>query len=77
MNDSIVIHKIAKGHFDSYLKKFACTLRNFNKPIYLKVSIPAGNISSEKLKNTIEFKKAWVHVYQLFQQENAFNVIWL
>lgn len=70
---------IAAGKHDAYVTKFAKAVRTLNLPIVLTFShemngnwYPWGHSKNDPA----DFVAAWRHVYDLFQQADATNVIW-
>jgi len=79
--DMHVYDYINTGYFDDYLKKFANKLKSQGKPVFLRFAHEFDNpfypwyvIGSE---GETKFKQAWVHVYEVFKNQNADNVIWI
>jgi cellulose synthase/poly-beta-1,6-N-acetylglucosamine synthase-like glycosyltransferase len=72
---------INRGFFDNYLKNFAIKLKALDKPVFLRFAhefdnpfypwYVKGNDGETK------FKQAWIHVYEVFKNQNAHNVIWI
>ena len=76
-----VFDLITEGYFDDYLKYFATKLYNLHHPVFLRFAHEFDNpfypwyISDNNA--SIRFKKAWIHVYEIFLKCNATNVIWI
>ena len=76
-----VFELIEEGYFDTYMANFAIKLRNLQRPVFLRFAhefdnpfypwFIVGAESSEK------FKKAWIHTYEIFQNNGATNAIWI
>ncbi len=72
---------INTGFFDNYLKNFANKLKALDRPVFLRFAhefdnpfypwYVTGNDGETK------FKRAWIHVYEVFKNQNADNVIWI
>lgn len=76
------LSNIYNGSFDSYIREFALSMKNYNKPMFLRFAhemngnwYPWGGTVNGN--SASDFKKAWIHTYQLFQQEGASNVTWI
>ncbi|UNY97214.1 glycosyltransferase [Zhouia spongiae] len=76
-----VIKEINKGRFDQFIIEFARILRNYDRPVFLRFAHEFDNPGypwySKDRNAPDEFKKAWVHTYNLFKNEKANNVIWI
>lgn len=72
---------ISEGYFDQYIAGFAEKLKELHKPIFLRFAhefdnpfypwYVSGNDASKR------FKKAWIHTYEIFINNDATNVIWI
>lgn len=73
-----IFEHISNGTFDSYIKTFAGKLADFKIPVFLRFAHefdnPSYPWSQTGLNTSEEFKAAWKHVYEIFQQEGAGNV---
>ena len=76
-----VYDHIASGFFDHYILQFAEKLKNLDKPVFLRFAHEFDNpfypwyISGNE--GASKFKKAWIHTYEIFKNNNAHNVIWI
>ncbi|SHF44031.1 Glycosyltransferase, catalytic subunit of cellulose synthase and poly-beta-1,6-N-acetylglucosamine synthase [Mariniphaga anaerophila] len=82
INDSAhVFSLIENGFFDSYILLFAEKLKKLEKPVFLRFAHEFDNpfypwfVSGDNAVS--QFKKAWTHVYEIFKNGNAHNVIWI
>ncbi|WP_111708558.1 glycosyltransferase [Lutibacter citreus] len=79
--DKNLYEQIEEGHFDEYLHHFAKVLKSFNRPIFIRFAHEFDNpfypwyVEGEK--DSKSFKIAWVHVYEIFKNSGADNVIWI
>lgn len=76
------LSNIYNGNFDSYIREFAVSMKNYNKPIFLRFAhemngnwYPWGGTVNGNSPS--DFQKAWIHIFELFQQEGATNVTWI
>lgn len=76
-----VFDLISLGYFDDYLKQFAYKLKDLNRPVFLRFAHEFDNPFYpwyyEGNQAPAKFKMAWVHVYEIFKNEGAENVIWI
>jgi cellulose synthase/poly-beta-1,6-N-acetylglucosamine synthase-like glycosyltransferase/beta-mannanase len=82
INDSAHVYDlIAQGFFDYYILEFAEKLKNLEKPVFLRFAHEFDNpfypwfISGNNAVS--KFKKAWIHIYEIFKNNDAHNVIWI
>mgnify|MGYP001571701004 CR=1 FL=1 len=73
---------IAEGNCDDFLHKAGKNLSQINKPFYLLFAWEMNNPKNEWSvsytgSSTDDFVRAWRHIYTIFKQENATNVIWV
>jgi len=75
-----VFDMITEGYFDRYILNISEKFKSFQKPIFLRFAHEFDNSfypwyvdKNESLK----FKSAWIHVYEIFKRNNAQNVIWV
>ncbi len=72
---------IAGGLYDSFLKKWAKSAKNFKHPIYLRL----GHEMNEPYRypwgpqndTPQEFVAGWKHIHEVFEQVGAKNIIWV
>lgn len=72
---------ITEGDHDKYIRQWARGAAAYKKPFFLRLAhemngnwYPWGNVND----NTPEdYKQMWRHVYRIFQEEGADNVIWV
>ena len=76
------LSSIYNGNFDSYIRDFAVSMKNYNKPIFLRFAhemngnwYPWGGTVNGN--SASDYQKAWIYIYQIFQQEGAANVNWI
>lgn len=72
---------ISEGYFDQYIAEFAEKLKKLHRPVFLRFAhefdnpfypwFVSGNDAS------LRFKKAWIHTYEIFMNNDATNVIWI
>ena len=74
--------KIAGGAHDAYIKRFATGVKAYKWPIVLRFAhemngawFPWSERNSGNRPG--EYVRAWQHVYKVFQQVGATNVIWV
>lgn len=72
--------QIAAGRDDAYIRQFADTVRDYNRPLALSFGhemnggwYPWGS----KKTSAADFARAWRHIHDLFTDEGAGNVIWV
>ncbi len=73
--------RIANGVYDDYIRQFARDIAIYSKPVFLRFAhemngnwYPWGKVG----KNTPQdYIAMWRHVYTIFEQENATNVLWV
>ncbi|GGZ82419.1 glycosyltransferase [Algibacter mikhailovii] len=79
--DKHVYDYINTGFFDHFLKSFANKLKALDRPVFLRFAHEFDNPfypwSISGLDGQAKFKKAWIHVYEIFKNQNADNVIWI
>ena len=80
-NEKNILKYIKNGHFDNYVERFATYLKSFNKPVFLRFAHEFDNPYypwSKTGGNTPDdFKAAWKHIYKIFQDCGADNVVWV
>lgn len=72
---------IYSGVYDQYIRTWAIEAKRIKSPIYLRFAhemndpyrYPWGPHNNEPG----DFKKAWIHVHQIFEEVEANNVIWM
>ena len=76
-----VFELVAEGYFDNYLTDFSVRLKNLQRPVFLRFAHEFDNPFypwySGESHAASSFKKAWVHVYEVFKKNGAHNVIWV
>jgi cellulose synthase (UDP-forming) len=76
-----VFELIEEGYFDSYIAKFAVKLKNLQRPVFLRFAHEFDNPFYpwfvDGSESSIKFKKAWIHTYEIFQNNGAVNAIWI
>jgi len=76
-----VFELIENGYFDGFITCFAQKLKNLDRPVFLRFAHEFDNpfypwhIAGDSAST--EFKKAWVHTYEIFKKLEAYNVIWV
>ena len=76
-----VYQLINDGVFDTYLTQFAKKFKDLKKPIFLRFAHEFDNpfypwfVEGED--ESLQFKKAWIKVHDIFKEEKAYNVIWV
>jgi len=80
-NEKRILHYIANGTFDDYIKRTALSLKENGRPVFLRFAHEFDNPAypwSATGKNTPEdFKAAWKHVHRIFSKTGAHNVKWV
>src|SRR4051794_1955704 len=74
------LDKIADGSQDTYIKKYADSVRKTNVPVAISFGHEMnGNWYTWGTKDTTPetFVKAWRHIHDVFQEVGATNVIWV
>ncbi|MEU6063014.1 MULTISPECIES: glycoside hydrolase family 26 protein [Streptomyces] len=74
------LDKIADGSQDTYIKKYAQSVRETNVPVAISFGHEMnGHWYPWGTKDTtaVTFVKAWRHIHDLFQDVGATNVIWV
>lgn len=70
---------IAEGYFDNHIQDFVQILKTYDKPIFLRFAHEFDNPQypwSKKGNNTPEeFKKAWIHLYNIIKNQEANKII--
>lgn len=72
--------KIADGSQDTYIKRFAASVRDAGAPVAISFGHEMNGHWypwSTKKQSPEAFVKAWRHIHDLFQEEGAYNVIWV
>lgn len=72
---------VAKGHYDSYIKKWALDAKKVNHPIYLRwgheMNDPYRYPWGPQNNDPEEYKAAFKHVRDVFDSVGAKNIIWV
>ena len=72
---------INERYFDNYILTFAEILKNLQRPVFMRFAHEFDNplypwcINGEE--NSKKFKRAWIHVHDLFSEAGAGNVVWI
>jgi beta-mannanase len=76
-NKGNYLDEITRGNWDSYFRKWAQDAKVYGKTIWYRFGYEMnGNWFSWGEQPEL-FKKAWIHIHQLFALEGASNVKWL
>jgi hypothetical protein len=74
------VSRIADGHYDSYLRSYADSVRDFGRPVVIgfghEMNAPWYSWGYGHLP-AATFVAAWRHIVTLFRSEGADNVTWL
>jgi hypothetical protein len=76
----VSLKSIANGQYDTYLKNFAASVRDFRHPVVISFGHEMnGTWYSWGWKHTSPkvFVKAWQHIVHLFRSVGADNVTWM
>jgi cellulose synthase/poly-beta-1,6-N-acetylglucosamine synthase-like glycosyltransferase len=79
--DKHVFELIEEGYFDTFIAHFATKLKNLDRPVFLRFAHEFDNpfypwyVAGDSA--SVQFKKAWVHTYEIFKNLEANNVIWV
>lgn len=72
---------IIQGVYDQYLREWAQSARKYKKPFFLRFAhemngnwYPWGGVTSHSAE---DYKTMWKHVYTIFEEEGATNVLWV
>ncbi len=72
---------VAKGVYDKYIIKWAEEAKKFDNPLFLRfgheMNDPYRYPWGPHNNKPEDFVKAWIHVYNIFKNVNANNVIWI
>jgi beta-mannanase len=69
------------GYFDDFITRFSEKLKDLNRPVFLRYAHEFDNpfypwcVDGDNA--SLKFKKAWIHVYEIFKNSGAHNVIWI
>jgi beta-mannanase len=80
--NAINLDKILNGQFDSYIKNFAGDAKKYGNTVLLRVGHEFNGdwypwCVSKNGNDPEKFKKAWVHIHDIFTAEGASNVRWV
>lgn len=79
-NKNIFKHIMA-GDFDNYIKQTAFALKSYDKTVYLRFAHEFDNPfypwSKTGGNSAEEFKKAWIHIWNIFKNIGVSNVRWV
>jgi cellulose synthase (UDP-forming) len=81
IGDKHVYELIEEGYFDAFINNFAIKLKNLQRPVFLRFAHEFDNpvypwyIEGDDAP--LNFKKAWIHTYEIFKKLEANNVIWI
>jgi hypothetical protein len=74
------LREVAEGRYDAYIRTWAREAVIFGRPFFLRFAHEMNNPQypwSQQAGNTpADFIDAWRHVWRIFEQEGARNVIW-
>ena len=72
---------IAKGIYDFYIRSWALSAAKINKPIFIRfaheMNDPYRYPWGPHNNSAKDFISAWRHVYKIFKEEGADNIIWI
>jgi hypothetical protein len=68
---------IAEGRWDSYLLRWARALRDFKRPIVLRVAHEMQGSWYPWSYDPVAFREAWRRMWRLFRRHGVGNVVWL
>ncbi|MFZ0388881.1 MAG: glycosyl hydrolase [Calditrichia bacterium] len=78
---NIPVQDILNGNLDNQIIQVAQRLKNVNAPVYLRPGFEFGEnnsgIHNDPDLSAADFKNIWIHIYNIFQQENVLNVAWI
>jgi len=81
LRDKAAMVFVAKGYYDSFLRKWAQKAKDFGHPFYLRLghemNDPYRYPWGPQNNTPQEYVKAWKHVHDLFLEMGAQNVIWV
>lgn len=76
-----VYELIEEGYFDNYILSFSEKLKKLERPVFLRFAHEFDNpFYPWFIKGgdaALKFKRAWIHTYELFKNNEANNVIWI
>lgn len=76
-----VFELISDGYFDTFITDFAIKLRQLDRPVFLRFAHEFDNPFypwyQEGENAPSQFKKAWIHTYEIIKRSGAENVIWI
>ncbi len=75
------LEEVARGRYDTYIRSWAKEAVLFGKPFFLRFAHEMNNPQypwSVQAGNTpAQFVAAWRHVWKIFKEEGAINVVWV
>jgi len=71
----LFIKTILAGKQDTYIRHFAQSIGQLNRPVYL--SFNTADENSFKNTDGNNFKRVWIHLHDLFKESHIYNVIWV
>ncbi|WP_158849270.1 glycosyltransferase [Algibacter sp. L1A34] len=80
-DDKNLYEQIEQGEFDEYIYRFSKVLKNLNRPVFIRFAHEFDNpfypwyVEGEE--DSESFKIAWIHIYEIFKNVRADNVIWI
>ncbi len=79
---AINLDKIISGQFDEYISNFARSVKAYGSPLLLRVGHEFNGdwypwCVANNGKDPEKFKKAWIHIHDIFTKENALNAQWV
>ncbi|MBX7047023.1 MAG: hypothetical protein K1X86_14430 [Ignavibacteria bacterium] len=81
LRDKGGMNDVARGLYDSYIKKWAEDAKEINRPFFLRMghemNDPYRYPWGPHNNSAREFVSAWKHVHDIFKEVGADNVIWI
>lgn len=75
------LREISAGRYDDYIREWAREAVIFGRPFFLRFAHEMNNPqypwSTQAGNTAADFVQAWRHVWRLFREEGAENVIWV
>ncbi|TDU40586.1 cellulose synthase/poly-beta-1,6-N-acetylglucosamine synthase-like glycosyltransferase [Gelidibacter sediminis] len=76
-----VVDSIYSGYFDEFIADFAVRLKNLQKPVFLRFAHEFDNPFypwyDHRDDAADKFKKSWIHIWNIFEEQGADNVVWI
>lgn len=80
-NINIPVQTILSGNWDGQIQNLAQRIKAVNAPVYLRPGFEFGSgnsgIHNDPDVGPTDFINIWMHIYNIFQQENVTNVAWV